>query len=73
MWQTIAPSFHIPTDRDLQLAVQDGEVMHTLVFPCRRGGADWVDAHTGRLVNVRPTHWREWHVAQVGFEPARTD
>lgn len=56
-WNPIASA---PSDRDLHLSViEDGEV-YALVFPCRRKGAQWVDAHNGRLVDIDPTHWREW-------------
>lgn len=48
-------------ERDLQLAVIDRAGEHALVFACRRTGKDaWIDALTGRLVEVHPTHWREW-------------
>jgi hypothetical protein len=62
MWQPIETAAF---DRDLELAVIDasGEP-HALVFPCRRSIVDgWINATTGKRVDVRPTHWREW-VAQ---------
>lgn len=56
-WQPISTA---PRDRDLQLSViEDGEV-YALVFPCRRKGGQWAHAATGKLVEVDPTHWREW-------------
>lgn len=58
MWQ---PASTAPYDRDLELAVIDRAGEHALVFACRRTGADmWIDALTGRLIEVHPTHWREW-------------
>ena len=49
-----------PHDRDLHLSViEDGEV-YPLVFPCRRKGNQWAHARTGKLVDVDPTHWRDW-------------
>ena len=57
MWQPIATA---PFDRDLELAVIDGNEPHALVFPCRRILGGWVDAATMRRIEVRPTHWREW-------------
>jgi hypothetical protein len=34
------------------------------VFPCRRSILDgWINATTGKHVDIRPTHWRKW-VAQ---------
>ena len=58
-WEPIATA---PFDRDLELAVFDtaGQA-HALVFPCRRVVGGWVDAETKKkLIDVRPTHWREW-------------
>lgn len=60
MWRQIGLISEVPADRDLRLAVlKDGEV-HALVFPCRRRNDYWVDAKTGRMVDVQPTHWQEW-------------
>ncbi len=57
MWRTISTA---PFDSDLELAViEDGET-HALVFPCRKAAVGWVKAGTTLLVDVRPTHWREW-------------
>jgi hypothetical protein len=60
MWYHVNSIEDIPADRDLRLAVMDGDGMHELVFPCRRLGASWVDAKTRRPVEVYPTHWQEW-------------
>jgi len=60
MWQRIYSLSEIPADRDLHLAVLEGEEVHSLAFPCRRNGQSWVDARTRRPVEVYPTHWREW-------------
>ena len=49
-----------PFDRDLELAVIDGNEIHTLVFPCRRRPHGWVNAKTNASIGVHPTHWREW-------------
>ena len=57
MWKDVA---HAPFDRDLELAVIDGDGPHTLVFPCRRVLRGWVRSDTREPVEVRPTHWREW-------------
>lgn len=62
MWHYIGTIENVPTDRDLWLAVINGD-MHELVFPCRRRGKYWVDAKTQRPVDVRPTHWQEWSYA----------
>jgi hypothetical protein len=59
MWHSVevAPPF----DYDLQLAVIDHEGgVHALVFPCRRADDGWVDARTGAVVSVWPSHWRLW-------------
>ena len=54
------PITNAPHERNLQLSVlEDGEV-YALVFPCRRKDGQWVDAATGKLVAIEPTHWREW-------------
>jgi hypothetical protein len=60
MWQPISIA---PFDRDIQLAVLDGEGAHALVFPCRRILRGWIDAQSRVKVDVRPTHWRMWDEA----------
>ena len=57
MWQ---PASTAPFDRDLELAVIDGNVPHALVFPCRRILGGWINAETKDRIDVQPTHWREW-------------
>ena len=58
MWQLVSTA---PYDRVLELAVIDRGGEHALIFPCRRIGIDtWIDALTRRLIEVQPTHWREW-------------
>jgi hypothetical protein len=42
------------------LAVLDNDGLHALEFPCRLGQSRWIDIRTGRSIEVRPTHWREW-------------
>ena len=49
-----------PYDRDIELAVIDGDRVHPLVFACRRTPGGWVKATTLERVNVNPTHWRLW-------------
>lgn len=56
-WLPIASA---PEAQDLRLSVVDKGEIHALVFPCRRRGPDWIDALTGRRVNVNPTHWQLW-------------
>jgi len=56
-WQ---PASSAPFDRDLELAVIDRTGTHALVFRCRRAQAGWINARTGRRVDIDPTHWREW-------------
>lgn len=56
-WEPIASA---PFDRDLQVAVVEGEDVHALVIRCRRARQGWVSATTGKPIDVRPTHWREW-------------
>ena len=52
-WNPIA---NAPHQRDLQLSVIEGGEVYALVFPCRRKSGQWVDAATGKLVAVQPTH-----------------
>ena len=52
---TIAPS-----NADLEVCVMDKQEIHKLVFPCRKNGAQWVDAATKACIDIQPTHWRKW-------------
>jgi len=63
MWQPISTA---PFDRDLELAVMDGDGVHALVFPCRRILAGWTKSATKERLDISPTHWRTW-------KPDRTD
>jgi hypothetical protein len=56
-WQRAASA---PFERQLELAVGDGHRHHALVFPCCRVADGWIEARTGRYIDVVPTHWREW-------------
>ncbi|WP_333939016.1 hypothetical protein [Bradyrhizobium sp. CCBAU 11386] len=49
-----------PFDRDLEIAVIEGNIIHRVVFPCRRIFGGWIKAKTGEHVTVQPTHWRIW-------------
>ena len=50
-----------PFDRDVELAVVNGDGKHALAFPCRRTIGGWVNAVTKKqLYFVLPTHWRVW-------------
>jgi len=57
MWETILSA---PFSKLLELAVEDEEGFHALIFPCERTLDGWKHAITGMLVDVRPTHWRHW-------------
>jgi len=57
MWLSIDAA---PFDRNLELAVIDADEPHALVFPCRRIDGGWINAETGKAIDVRPTHWRYW-------------
>jgi hypothetical protein len=55
MWHFIVSFDAVPHDRDL-----DADGFHALEFPCRcNEGGCWIDVRTGRLLDIRPTHWRE--------------
>jgi hypothetical protein len=56
-WHAISTA---PFDSDLELAVLDADGPHALVFPCRRILRGWVEAETRKIIDVLPTHWREW-------------
>ncbi len=56
-WQRAAVA---PFDRTLELAVIGAGGIDPIAFPCRRILRGWVAAASGELLDVRPTHWREW-------------
>ena len=57
-WKPIATA---PFDRDVELAVINGDGKHALTFPCQRTIGGWVNAVTKKqLYFVLPTHWRVW-------------
>jgi len=60
IWHFIQSPNAIPNDRDLMLAVADERGVLSLGFPCRWRNGCWVEAKTGRLVDLAPTHWRHW-------------
>ena len=57
MWYPIATA---PLNRDLELAVQDQDGTHALVFSCQRVLSGWVASKTHERLDVSPTHWRVW-------------
>jgi hypothetical protein len=61
MWQPIS---NAPVDRDLELAVIDDDGPHVVVFPCRRELTGWIKSATGERVDVSPSHWRLWALAE---------
>jgi hypothetical protein len=60
LWQPIATA---PFDRDLEVAVVEGADVHALVVSCRRSPQGWLNAATGKRIDVNPTHWRAWREA----------
>jgi len=56
-WHPIATA---PFDRDLELAVVEDGDTHALLACCRRLRYGWVNAITGKPMDVNPTHWRDW-------------
>jgi hypothetical protein len=66
MWYDISTA---PFDRDLELAVIDGDVPYALVFACRRKSDGWTNVKTSAWIDVRPTHWRLWDERTVGSFP----
>ena len=57
VWDEISTA---PYDRDLELAVIEGERVHPLVFACRRVPDGWIKVTTRERIAVSPTHWRLW-------------
>jgi hypothetical protein len=49
-----------PSDSDLEVCVIEKQDVHALAFPCRKNGAEWVDAATKKWIDIQPTHWRLW-------------
>jgi hypothetical protein len=50
-----------PSDGDVEVCALDYDgIVHALVFPCRKDGAQWVDASNKEHVDIQPTHWRKW-------------
>jgi hypothetical protein len=60
MWHFISSIDVIPKDRDLILAVVDSDGLHALEFRCCCGEGCWINVEGGLLIDVIPTHWREW-------------
>ena len=61
VWEAIAAA---PYGRDLELAVIEGNRVHSLVFACRRVANGWVKVSGGERITVSPTHWRFWRKGQ---------
>lgn len=57
VWEGISTA---PYDRPLELAVIEGNLVHPLIFACRRTPSGWVKDATRERVVVHPTHWRPW-------------
>ena len=56
-WQ---PVITAPYGADLEVAVINGNGLHAVVFPCRRGVYGWINAASGASVEAHPSHWRAW-------------
>jgi len=57
VWEKIATA---PYNRDVELAVIEGNHVHALVFACRRLADGWVKVSSRERIAVNPTHWRPW-------------
>jgi hypothetical protein len=60
MWHFFISMNAIPTNRDLMLGVATADGLVALEFPCHFVDGCWINADTGHLADVHPTHWREW-------------
>jgi hypothetical protein len=49
-----------PADTDLEVCVIDKNGIHALIFPVHKDGTKWVNAGTKSLIDIEPTHWRDW-------------
>lgn len=49
-----------PFGVDLEVCVMERANVHALAFPCRRTVAGWADTTSSRLLDIEPTHWRQW-------------
>ncbi|MCS3447081.1 MULTISPECIES: hypothetical protein [Bradyrhizobium] len=57
-WLPVASA---PSDHELEVCVLDYDGMvHALMFPCHRDGAEWVDHVGSKHLDIQPTHWRRW-------------
>jgi hypothetical protein len=56
-WQPIRTA---PFDQDLELAVIEGSETHALAVRSRRTLHGWINAVSGKAIDVDPTHWRVW-------------
>jgi hypothetical protein len=66
LWRPVRTT---PSETDIELAVIDRDGPHALVFSCRRTPDRWPEAETGKMVAVRPTHWRPWRVDAIATTP----
>ena len=49
-----------PRDTALELRVGSGHLSRPLSFPCRLTERGWINALTNEIIDIEPTHWREW-------------
>lgn len=63
------PITEAPFDTDVQIGINYPEGVHALVFACRLTADGWIDPATGRIIDIRPTHWRNWQDGPAGFGP----
>lgn len=57
VWEEISTA---PYNRDLELAVIEGDHVYPLVFACRRTAGGWTKVPSVERVVISPTHWRVW-------------
>ena len=57
IWQTISMA---PYERDIELAVIEGDRVHPVIFSCRRTAYGWVKTSNHERILISPTHWRPW-------------
>jgi hypothetical protein len=64
-WQPISSA---PRECAIEVCVIEG-VPHVLISACRLTDAGWIDARTERLLDIHPTHWREFSPASSSQLP----
>jgi hypothetical protein len=66
-WNTIDTA---PRDTALELRLGSDRLSQPIGFACRLTAQGWVNAATGAILDIEPTHWRLWSDARSKAAPA---